>query len=148
METSVTIPGVAGPVSGAAGMWGLTIKVAGQPVPRSGRNVTLPGLDGQPVAATLRSNALDPYPVLRVAGVDYATGPRPPMWLKVLAVLPFALIAVGGLLGGVFGVAGVIGNWNVLRSERSLAVKAAIAVAVLAAAVLAWLLVVSLILRR
>ena len=53
-----------------------------------------------------------------------------PWWQIVLAVLPLTLIVVGGLIGGLTGALGTLGNLAVARSGLSPAIKAVLMVAV------------------
>jgi hypothetical protein len=117
-----------------------TVTVGGQPVKGSRRGeYALPTTDGRTVDARVRAGLFDPYPSLNIAGVSHRTGPPLPAALKVLIVLPLALI-LGGLIGGAAGAAGVLVNMAVGRSSQSTAVKAVLMVVVLAAAALVWLL--------
>ena len=59
---------------------------------------------------------LDPVPVLRVDGRDVHVA-RPLTALeKVWLFVPFALVAIGGALGGLFGTLAAFTNSRVLRS--------------------------------
>lgn len=66
-------------------------------------------------------------------------------WQKALAVLPLALVAVGGLIGGVLGALAMLTNVRIARAQLSTPVKviamlgvavAALIVLLVAAAVL------------
>lgn len=119
-----------------------SVTVGGQPVARIDRGTySLPGSHGGMVNASVRTSLLDPYPVITIAGVKHRTGPRVPLALAVLALLPIALAGLGGVVGGVIGAVGVIGNLSVLRGSQSAVVKTVLLIAILGAAVLAWLIV-------
>jgi hypothetical protein len=142
----VDIEGLAGPVVVTVNR--LTgkpsITVGGHPATRIRRaTYTLPTADGGTVAARLRTSLADPYPIIEIAGVKHRTGPSVPLALRVLALLPIALVAVGGAIGGAIGVVGVIGNLAILRGARSAAVNAVLLIVVLVAAVVAWTIVVA-----
>jgi hypothetical protein len=137
----VTIPGVAGLVAVDLKFFSNkhVVTVGGRPLARVGRaTYELPTSNGRIAVAKLRTNALDPYPVIEIDGVKHRTGPAVPIALRVLALLP-ALLLVGGALGGAFAAAGVIGNMAIARTMRPAAIKAALMVAVLVAAAVAWL---------
>jgi hypothetical protein len=65
------------------------------------------------------------------------TGPKPPVALQILTMVPILLIAIGGAIGGVIGVLGVAANLSVARTRMSVAGKtfAMIGVIVVAAVV-------------
>jgi hypothetical protein len=140
----VTIPGVAGPVVVNVNWFSgrQSVTVGGRPVEGSRRSgFQLPAAGGGTVPAMLRGGFLDPYPSLEIAGARHRTGPAVPVWLQVLALVPFALIAVGAAVGAVFGVLGVGANFAVLRSSASTAVKVLLMLGVLLATTLVWLVV-------
>ncbi|MCL2586230.1 MAG: hypothetical protein FWE35_27675 [Streptosporangiales bacterium] len=139
MQTEpIAIDGVAGPVVVTPSFWGRpSITVWGQPVPRTGRQYALPAADGGTVEATVRGGFADAYPTVEVNGVPYRTGPKPPVALQILTMVPILLIAIGGAIGGVIGVLGVAANLSVARTRMSVAGKtfAMIGVIVVAAVV-------------
>lgn len=140
----VTIEGVAGPVVvNSNAMTGKnTLTVGGAPVPggRRGR-FELPAVGGGTVPAKVRTNLMDPYPTIEVAGVKHRTGPASPLVLKILGLLPFGLIA-GGLVGALLGFAAVTTNLAVTRTDQPTVVKAVLMIVVLMAAIGAYLIVV------
>lgn len=144
MQTSeLSLDRVAGPVAVRTGFWSgrSTVTVAGQPVPRGPGGVfELPSTDGGTVSARVRTGAFQTYPTLIVDGVRHPTGPATPVWLRVLAVLPLILLIIGGLLGGIVGVAGVLANLALLRREGSDAVRAAAVVGITIGCALVWVL--------
>jgi hypothetical protein len=145
----VMINGLAGPVVLEAGWLSgrYRITVGAHPAARTGRNrYALPTAGGGTAEATLRGGFFDPYPSLVIGGVAHRTGPQTPLSLRVLSLLPLALIGVGGLLGGLIAGLALVANFAVLRSPaRSFAVKALSVLGVTAAAAVLWLLVASLI---
>nr|WP_205861650.1 hypothetical protein [Planosporangium flavigriseum] len=140
----ITIDGVAGPVVVATNaLWGhRALTVGGQPAPRVGKHqYTLPATAGGTVYATVRSAYGDPYPTVEVNGVRHRTGPKIPVVLRVLSLLPFALAIGGGLVGGLFGALGVLANVAVARTRIPSIVKALIMVGVAVVACLVMLAV-------
>ncbi|HEX6454598.1 MAG TPA: hypothetical protein VF060_34695 [Trebonia sp.] len=140
----IAIDGVAGPVVVATNaFWGRhVVTVAGQTVPHVGkRQYALPGADGVTVHATLRSRLADPYPALWVNGIQHRTGPKVPVVLQVLALLPIALVSIGGALGGVIGALGVMANLAIARTRIPSAGKAPIMIGIGLVAVLVYLVI-------
>lgn len=138
----VSIPGLAGPVVVSAGFFSLryTVSVNGVDVRRTGRaTYQLPAADGTMVEGKLRSGFFEPFPALQIHGVTYRTGPAVPLAVRILAVIPFLLFTVGGVLGAVLGAAGVVGNLAIARQSIPTAVKALSMVGVLIAVVVVWL---------
>lgn len=108
-----------------APVWGrAVITVFGQPAPRTGRQFALPATAGGTVQATLKSGFADAYPTIEINGIAHRTGPTPPAALRVLAMVPILLVAVGGLIGGLIGVVGVLANLSIARTQMSAAGKA------------------------
>lgn len=138
MQTEpIAIDGVAGPVAVSPAFWGRpSITVAGQPVPRTGRQYALPAADGGTVQATVRGGWADAYPTVEVNGVPYRTGPKPPVALQILTMVPILLVAIGGLLGALIGLAGIAANLSVARSQMPVARKALAMVGIIVVAAL------------
>ena len=137
------IDGVAGPVvltvNAFTGKHSVT--VGGHPASGTRRGMyTLPTADGQTVAARLRSSLLDPHPSIEVAGIRHRSGPALPIALRVLVVLPLALL-LGGLIGGLIGALGVAVNLGIARGQLSTAVKSLLMVVVLLVTVVAYVAV-------
>jgi hypothetical protein len=129
----ISIDGVAGPIIVTThAFWGRpAVTVGGLPALRTGkRQYTLPVTAGGAVEATLRSGFADPYPTVEVNGVQHRTGPTVPIVLRVLALVPILLVAVGGLLGGLIGGLGVVANLAVARTRTPSVVKALIMIGV------------------
>jgi hypothetical protein len=62
-------------------------------------------------------------------------------WEIVLVLLPLTLIFLGGLIGGVFGALGAIGNTYIARSSLSPASRVALMIGVLVAAYIVYFIV-------
>lgn len=140
------IPGLAGPVVVESPFFAnrYTITAGGSPATRIGRNLyAVPAAAGGTVETTVSGGFFDAYPTLTVNGVKHRTGPPVPMVLRVLAVVPILLLAVGGALGGLLGALGWMVNMAILRLKLSVGVKALLVVAILAAAAGAWYVVAS-----
>jgi hypothetical protein len=71
--------------------------------------------------------------------VRHRTGPRVPVALRVLAVQPILLFAVGGLIGGLVRALGLVVNLVVARTSIPSAVKALIMIGVGVVASVVWL---------
>lgn len=119
----VRIEGIAGEVVVDSRMVGRpAVAVDGVPVPRlHGAWFLLPTDDGEGVPVLVRGGAgMSPHPRLVVGDEVYATGPAPPWWLQVLAVLPILAPFLGGGPGTFVAVAGIVTTWWVLRRPWSL----------------------------
>jgi hypothetical protein len=144
MQTEpMMIDGVAGPVvltvNAFTGKHSVT--VGGYPASGTRRGIyTLPTADGRTVAAKLRSNLLDPHPTLEIAGVKHRSAPSLPIALRVLVVLPLALL-LGGLIGGAIGGLGVGINLGIARGQLSTAVKSLLMILVLLVTVVTFAVV-------
>jgi hypothetical protein len=140
----LTIPGLAGPVvvdlNSFTGRTAVTVN--GQPVPRIGRRVyALPAAGGGTVNAEVRPGVLDPFPSLQINGVKHRTGPQIPIALRILTFVPILLVGVGGLVGGLIGALGMIGNLAIARLSLPSVVKALLMLVVLGVAVVVWVIV-------
>lgn len=119
-----------------------SIVVGGQLGKRTGRgNYVLPAAGGGTIDARLRGGLLNAYPTLEVNGVKHRTGPATPLALRILGLLPIALIGVGGIIGGLIGGVSVAVNMAITRLDKSTAVKTLLMIGVLAIAGIAWVLV-------
>ena len=142
----ISISGVRGPVNVTTNPFTgkATVLVDGLPVERGrGGKYALPASDGGTVEAKVSSSFIQPFPSIEVAGVKHPTGPKLPIFLQVLMVLPLGLVFVGGLLGGLVGAIGVGANALIARGEQSMAIKALLMLLVLAAAVGVWFVAVA-----
>jgi hypothetical protein len=146
MQTEpLVIPGLAGPavvtVNQFTGKHSIT--VGGQPTTGTRRGqYTLPGVDGAPVPARLRSSMLDPFPSIVIAGVKHRSGPAIPLALRILALCP-AILVLGGLVGGLLGGAAILANLSLLRTSLPTAAKAALVAVIGLAAVVAAVIVIT-----
>jgi hypothetical protein len=138
------IESVAGPVVVTThALWGQpAITVGGQAAPRVGkRQYALPATAGGTVAATVRNGLADPFPTLEINGIRHRTGPKVPVVLQILSVLPIVLVAVGGLVGGLIGGLGFVVNLSVARTSQPAVVKALLMVGVAVTALAVLLLI-------
>jgi hypothetical protein len=69
-----------------------------------------------------------------------------PWWQKLLVVLPFALVFLGGLIGGLVGIGAAAVNYFVMRSSLSSTIKVLAGVGVIIAAAIFWVIIAGLIL--
>ena len=127
METQpIAIDGVAGPIVVTTDRFGgrAEVTVNGRPAPLHGdRHHQLPATTGGTVDAVVRAGIIDPYPTVEVNGVRHRTGPAVSRSAKALAALPVVPAVLGGLAGGLVGVAGFLANGALLRSRLSPSVK-------------------------
>jgi hypothetical protein len=140
----ITIDGVAGPVVVTTPtLWGKpSLTVGGQPAARVGsRQYLLPATAGGTVDAALRIGFADPYPSVEINGVRHRTGPKVPVVLRVLALLPIGMAVVGGALGGLIGALGAVANLAVARTRIPSVAKAPIMIGVGTVGFLVWLAV-------
>jgi hypothetical protein len=139
---ALSIPGITGPVAVKTN-WltgRSTVTVGGQPTSTTGRGrFTLPTTGGHTTEARVRAQMLDPYATVEVGGQTYRTGPAVPLGLRILGLIPFLLITVGGLLGGLIGVAGIVVNFWIIREVRSTGLKVLLMLGVLGAAFVVWM---------
>lgn len=70
-------------------------------------------------------------------------GPQAPTWVGVLVWLPFALVPIGGALGGLVGGGGMLINRKIAQSARPLTTRILSMVVVFVGAVILWLLLAS-----
>ncbi|WP_370414159.1 hypothetical protein [Streptomyces fradiae] len=62
-------------------------------------------------------------------------------WQKALSVLPLALVAVGGLIGGVLGALAMLTNVKIARTQLSTPVKVIAMLGTAVAALLVFLVI-------
>lgn len=118
------------------------VTVGGHTVPRTGkRQYALPAVGGGTVQATLRSRFGDPYPTVEANGIRHRTGPKVPVALQVLTLLPIVLVGIGGAVGGLIGALGVIANLAVARTRIPPAGKALIMIGIGVVAALVYLVI-------
>ena len=117
---------------------GAAIITDGVPAPRKGRTFTVADNQGAPVTFQLKGNILDPIPAVVVGGQTIRLA-RPLAWYEyVLIVLPLTLL-VGGILGGLCGGVAALVNARLMRSAQPAWARYALALLVMIAATLAWL---------
>lgn len=124
----VTIAGLAGPVvvehnsfTGKS-----TVQVGSSWAEAQGRGwFLLPTAAGGTVRGRVRKPLVDPYPSVEIDGFKHRTGPESPVLLKVLTLLPLALM-IGGLFGALLGVLGITANLAIARGPQSTGAKAAL----------------------
>lgn len=140
----LVVGGLAGPVVLESGFFAgnYTVTVAGQQAARIGRGrYALPTAAGGSVPAVIRGGFLDTYPTLEINGVKHRTGPAAPLALRILALLPLALIGVGGMVGGLIGALGMMANMAVGRLQIHAALRALLMIGVLGVAFGTWAVV-------
>ncbi|GAB1823732.1 hypothetical protein [Herbidospora sp. RD11066] len=139
----IAIEGVSGPVVVTSGAWSRpVVTVGGVVAPRTGgRLYALPTVTGEPVQALVRSGFGYPFPTVEVNGVQHRTGPKIPIVLQAISLLPIVLLAIGGLLGGLVGGTAVLINQSVLRRPMSSVAKAAVMIGI---GVLAYFVLITL----
>lgn len=74
-------------------------------------------------------------------GVDTPLEPPRPLWVRLLALAPLALVPLGGLVGGVLGALALAVNGVVARSTLRTTVRATVMLATLGLATAGWLAV-------
>jgi hypothetical protein len=125
-EYEVFIPHVAGRVSVTArGFFtGARLFVDGRPATKGGRGrFPLPKADGGRAEARLVYTMLTYVPAVTVDGVRYEVGPKLPLFLAILAFLPFALVFAGGALGGLCGGIGWAVSSGIARGPWPIGAK-------------------------
>jgi len=115
---------------------GATILCDGAPAPRQGRAFTLKNNAGEPVTMRLTGNLFE----LRVDAGGQILRPFPPMpwWGYVLALAPFSLVVIGGLIGGVAGAVGAVTNIQILRTQQPAGLKVLYCLLVIAGVTIAY----------
>lgn len=147
-EYVVPIDGVSGRVSvtSASGLFSAgALLLDGQPPEKVGRQgYRLPLRDGTTAMAQLRTSWTRPAPSVIVNGRTYEVGSKIGWGYLVLMFLPFALVPVGGLIGGLFGGIGVTVNRMVAFSARPWWLRVPVMVGVTLVAIASYLLVAGL----
>lgn len=105
------------------GFWsGAKLLIDGEPAPKGPKRgqFSLRRLDGTEVIAQLRiTNYLDPIPQVIIEGHSFSAV-EPLKWYQwVWGGLPFALVIIGGALGGLFGGIALVINGRMFRSNRN-----------------------------
>ncbi|MFI2488319.1 hypothetical protein ACH47X_15490 [Promicromonospora kroppenstedtii] len=139
---SLDIPGTTGHVELVPDMWwGRSyLTVDGSKAPSAGkRSFTLQGTDGVPVIATLgRTTMFASVPPVEVNGETYAAVEPPPVFVRIIAMLPIFLGPFGGLVGALVAVLAIIANLRIAGSRLSTGAKSGVMLAVTAAAYAIW----------
>lgn len=97
-----------------------------QPAPKGEKRGTflLTQDDGTQVTASLKqANFLDPLPNIVIGEEVYPVAEPVPWYWWFWAALPFGLVAVGGLLGGLVGGTAAIINTRLVRREITAPLK-------------------------
>jgi len=142
----LNIAGLAGPVVVESPFFAsrYTVTAGGFPATHIGRKrYALPAAGGGTVETTVSGGFFDAYPTLMVNGVKHRTGPPVPMALRIMAVVPIFIVALGGFLGGMIGALGWAVNMAILRLTLPSAVKVLLMLGVLVVAFLTWSIVVA-----
>lgn len=108
--------------------------INGQPAARcdASTGFLLTRADGRQVCASVRYTRFGLIPVVQIEGHTFRL-PSPLRWFHwPFIVLPLILVAVGGMLGGLFGAIGFVVNVRILSGDRPDWLKAAAALAVAA----------------
>lgn len=129
-----------------AGLFSSAVLICdGAPVAKTGAAYELKDNAGATVTFRFGQTPFDPIPkvIVRDQVIDVA----PPLaWHQYLWVLlPVALVFIGGLLGGVVGAAAAFANLHLIRQPGSVGVRYAITGLITVGALVAWLLVASLV---
>lgn len=126
---NVTIPGVVGEISTESSWGRYRFYVDGVRVKGRGffRNqLALPGVAGEVVTVTVDPRMWHPYPILRVKGVHYRTGPVTPRNQMLLALLPLLAILFASPPTLLIIVIGNGLNMAVVRSDSTTPIKMAL----------------------
>lgn len=140
---TLNIPGTTGHVELVPDIWwGRSyLTVDGSKAPSAGKRAfALQGADGLPVVATLgRTTVLASVPPVEVNGETYVAVEPPPVFVRVIALLPIFLVTFGGLLGALIAAIAVIINVRVAGSRLSTGAKSGALIAVAGVAYVTWL---------
>ena len=94
-----------------------------EPLQESGKPFPLTMPDGSIRKMFVKSSGLDYVPKVMIDGREIILARKLEWYEYALALLPFALIFVGGALGGLCAVAGLFFNLQIFRTDWPLAVK-------------------------
>lgn len=106
-------------VTGPGMFSGSQLLVDGEPAPRGRKSnqFVLKRNDGTEVELKLVTNLIDPVPKVEVAGQTIFLEPPFQWYQYVWAGMPLALIAIGGLLGGLCGATATVLNGRIFRAN-------------------------------
>lgn len=139
------VPGLAGPLALKPGFWRQHLLQGGVPLVRDGRQFAVRRADGTTTPARFQRVLLGfDIPEIIVDGTTFAYAPRLPVWLAIWCFLPVALVVLGGVIPALIGLLAAISNLRVMRTSAPAGAKAVASVGLTAAAVLAVLLIGSL----
>lgn len=127
------------------GMWtGVAVEVDGQAVRKAGmfsRSYPIPTRSGGTFELEVIPDTFRGGIHVKGAGLDARFGEPIATWLAALAFLPFALVTVGGAIGGLFGGLGWAVNRQIALSSMPMPLRALAMLAVTGGAFLAWVVV-------
>jgi hypothetical protein len=127
------------------GFWRPRLLQGGVELERSNREYQVLLDDGRTAPARFQRVLIGfDIPDLVVDGVTYQYAPRLPTWLVVWCFLPIALVALGGAIPALIGLATAITNLRLMRAHAPASAKAVSSIGLTLAAVLAVLLIASL----
>jgi hypothetical protein len=106
------------------------------------RSFMVPMADGSERQLTLKIRFYDPVPEAHVDGEPILLAKALTPWEYVVACIPMLLIFGGGLLGGIFGVAAMVANISMMRSERPAGLRIAFCAGITLMAFVGYVLVV------
>lgn len=121
---------------------GMRVELDGQPLAKKSlfsRIYAVPTSDGGTFDLDV---APDPFRggfVVKGPGLDARLGDVVPLWLGILAFVPFSLVAVGGAIGGLCGGLGWGVNQFIARQDLPAPVRALLMLLVTGAAGIVWL---------
>lgn len=106
------------------------------------RSFMVPMPDGSERQLTLKNRFYDPVPEADIDGEPLLLAKALAPWEYVVACIPMLLIFGGGLIGGVCGVAAMLTNIGIMRSERPAGLRIAFCVGIALAALVVYVLLV------
>ncbi len=142
---TLEIPGIGGPIEiEEPGMLrGLVVRHGGLVLEKKsffGHSYLVPTEGGAPAEIEVRVDALRGVVHVTGLGVSRTFGEPIPMWLAVVAALPFCLAFVGGMLGGVAGaIAWTLNRLVAARRDLHVLVRLGVIGVVSALATVGWI---------
>lgn len=142
---SYEVPGLAEPLALRTGFWRPYLLQGGVPLERDGREFQVRLADGATAPAHFQRVLLgfDIADVV-VDGVAYPFGPRLPIAVAIWCFLPVGLFFLGGVIPAVIGFSAAVANLRLMRTRASVPAKAAASLGLTLAAVMATLVIASL----
>lgn len=123
---------------------GVVVEVDGRAVPKAGmfsRSYPIPTRSGGTFDLEVMPDTFRGGVRVKGQGIDAQLGEQIPMWLAVLAFLPFGLVAVGGAIGGLLGGLGWAVNRQIALQSFPMPLRALAMLAVSGAVFVGWLVV-------